>query len=142
MAIHEAIDAQENLKVVEGEVADLLVVGGRIDGVTLADGAEVRGSAVVLTTGTFLRGVIHIGDVSRPGGRMGDKPSVKLAERLDSMGLPLGRLKTGTPPRLASDSIEWDLLEMQPTDEDPAMFSFPVPTALCSTDRVRHRAHK
>jgi len=147
MAIHEAIDAQENLKVVEGEVADLLVVGGRIDGVTLADGAEVRGSAVVLTTGTFLRGVIHIGDVSRPGGRMGDKPSVKLAERLDSMGLPLGRLKTGTPPRLASDSIEWDLLEMQPTDEDPAMFSFLsqrpyVRQIACGIAHTNERTHE
>jgi tRNA uridine 5-carboxymethylaminomethyl modification enzyme len=123
-AIHEAIDAQENLEVVEGEVADLLVADGRIGGVMLADGAEITGSAVVLTTGTFLRGVIHIGDVSRPGGRMGDKPSVKLAERLDAMGLPLGRLKTGTPPRLASDSIAWEKLEMQPADDDPAMFSF------------------
>jgi tRNA uridine 5-carboxymethylaminomethyl modification enzyme len=110
--------------VIEGEVADLLLAGDRIDGVVLADGAEVRGSAVVLTTGTFLRGVIHIGDVSRPGGRMGDKPSVRLAERLDAMGLPLGRLKTGTPPRLASDSIDWSILDMQPADDEPTMFSF------------------
>src|SRR6056297_3393400 len=78
------------------------MAGNEIAGVTLADGAEIHGSAVVLTTGTFLRGVIHIGDVSRPGGRMGDRPSVKLAERLDAMALPLGRLKTGTPPRLSS----------------------------------------
>ena len=123
-AIHEAIDAQDNLEIVEGEVADLLMAGNEIAGVALADGAEINGSAVVLTTGTFLRGVIHIGDVSRPGGRMGDSPSVKLAERLDAMGLPLGRLKTGTPPRLASDSIAWDQLEMQPGDDEPTMFSF------------------
>ena len=147
MAIHEAIDAQENLKVVEGEVADLLIADGRIDGVTLADGAELRGSAVVLTTGTFLRGVIHIGDVSRPGGRMGDKPSVKLAERLDAMGLPLGRLKTGTPPRLASDSIAWDMLEMQPADEDPAMFSFLsqrpyVRQIACGIAHTNERTHE
>src|SRR6056297_494689 len=100
------------------------MAGNEIAGVTLADGAEINGSAVVLTTGTFLRGVIHIGDVSRPGGRMGDRPSVKLAERLDAMALPLGRLKTGTPPRLASDSIAWDQLEMQPGDDEPTMFSF------------------
>jgi tRNA uridine 5-carboxymethylaminomethyl modification enzyme len=123
-AIHEAVEMQAKLEVIEGEVADLLLAGDRIDGVVLADGAEVRGSAVVLTTGTFLRGVIHIGDVSRPGGRMGDEPSVRLAERLDAMGLPLGRLKTGTPPRLASDSIDWSILDMQPADDEPTMFSF------------------
>lgn len=123
-AIHEAIDAQARLSVIEGEVADLIVTDGSIGGVVLADGAEVMGSAVVLTTGTFLRGVIHIGDVSRPGGRMGDKPSVKLAERLEAMELPLGRLKTGTPPRLASSSIDWSGLDMQPADDDPTLFSF------------------
>ncbi len=123
-AIHEAIDHQENLSVIEGEVADLIVSNGIIGGVTLADGSEVTGLTVVLTTGTFLRGMIHIGDVSRPGGRMGDKPSVKLAERLDAMELPLGRLKTGTPPRLASSSIDWSGLDMQPADDEPTMFSF------------------
>ncbi len=74
----------------------------------MADGSDLRAGAVVLTTGTFLRGVIHIGDVRRAGGRMGDKPSVRLAERLDALGLPLGRLKTGTPPRLDGRTIDWD----------------------------------
>lgn len=123
-AVLEAVEAQPGLAVIEGEVADLLVAGGQVQGVMLADGAEVPASAVVLTTGTFLRGVIHIGDVSRPGGRMGDKPSVRLAERLDDLGLPLGRLKTGTPPRLHTRSIRWDILEMQPADDAPSMFSF------------------
>jgi tRNA uridine 5-carboxymethylaminomethyl modification enzyme len=123
-AIHEAVREQRNLDVIEGEVADLLIKDHGIMGVRLADGAEIPGSAVVLTTGTFLRGVIHIGDVARPGGRMGDKPSVLLAERLDAMNLPLGRLKTGTPPRLASDSIDWSSLDSQPADDDPTMFSF------------------
>jgi tRNA uridine 5-carboxymethylaminomethyl modification enzyme len=123
-AILDAVDAQGKLSVIEGEVGDLLLSDDAIDGVVLIDGSEIRASAVVLTTGTFLRGVIHIGDVSRPGGRMGDKPSVKLAERLDEMNLPLGRLKTGTPPRLASSSIDWAGLEMQPADDDPTMFSF------------------
>jgi tRNA uridine 5-carboxymethylaminomethyl modification enzyme len=123
-AIHEAVREQRNLDVIEGEVADLLIKDHGITGVRLADGAEIPGSAVVLTTGTFLRGVIHIGDVARPGGRMGDKPSVLLAERLDAMNLPLGRLKTGTPPRLASDSIDWSSLDSQPADDDPTMFSF------------------
>ncbi|MFW5654433.1 MAG: tRNA uridine-5-carboxymethylaminomethyl(34) synthesis enzyme MnmG, partial [Roseicyclus sp.] len=93
-------------------------------GVCLADGATITAETVVLTTGTFLRGIIHIGDVSRPGGRIGENPSIRLAERLDALGLPMGRLKTGTPPRLASRSITWDTLELQPADDDPAMFSF------------------
>jgi tRNA uridine 5-carboxymethylaminomethyl modification enzyme len=122
-AIDEAIAAQPGLTVIEGEVADINVESGRVSGVVLADGVRIPAGAVVLTTGTFLRGVIHIGDVSRPGGRMGDTSSVKLAERLDALGLPMGRLKTGTPPRLRHGSIRWDGLEMQPADDEPFLFS-------------------
>ncbi len=118
------IQSQPNLTIVEGEAADFLMVRDRVSGVILADGSEISAGAVVLTTGTFLRGVIHIGDVSRPGGRMGDKPSIKLAERIDSFGLNLGRLKTGTPPRLDGTTIDWTDLEEQPADDDPVMFSF------------------
>jgi len=117
-------ESTENLTVIEGEAIDLLMEGARVAGVVLADGAEIVAGAVVLTTGTFLRGIIHIGDISRPGGRMGDNPSVKMAERLDSYGLPLGRLKTGTPPRLDGRTIDWSELEMQPGDDEPTMFSF------------------
>ena len=113
-----------NLDIVEGEATDLIVEAGRVSGVVLRNGNEIRAAGVILTTGTFLRGVIHIGDVSRPGGRMGDDPSVKMAERLDSFGLPLGRLKTGTPPRLDGRTINWDVLEKQPSDDDPVLFSF------------------
>ncbi len=115
---------QDRLEVIEGEAADFTMRGGHVTGVVLADGTELTARAVVLTTGTFLRGVIHIGDVSRPGGRMGDKPSVKLAERVDSFGLTMGRLKTGTPPRLDGRTINWDVLESQPGDSEPTMFSF------------------
>ncbi len=118
------IQGCENLTVVEGEAVDFIMTGQNVSGVVLADGSEIKSEAVVLTTGTFLRGLIHIGDVSKPGGRMGDKPSVKLAERIDSFGLPLGRLKTGTPPRLDGKTIRWDLLEEQAGDEDPVVFSF------------------
>ncbi|NSY37400.1 tRNA uridine-5-carboxymethylaminomethyl(34) synthesis enzyme MnmG [Leisingera sp. ANG59] len=117
-------ESRPNLDIVEGEVTDFLMSGGTVAGVTLADGSEIAAKSVVLTSGTFLRGVIHIGDVSRPGGRMGDKPSVKLAERLDSFELPLGRLKTGTPPRLDGRTINWDALDAQPGDDDPVFFSF------------------
>ncbi|QGY00145.1 tRNA uridine-5-carboxymethylaminomethyl(34) synthesis enzyme MnmG [Roseovarius faecimaris] len=118
------IEAQPNLTIIEGEACDFLMSGEAVTGVVLDDGTEVNARAVVLTTGTFLRGVIHIGDVSRPGGRMGDRPSVKLAERIDSFDLTLGRLKTGTPPRLDAKTINWDILESQPGDDDPVMFSF------------------
>ena len=123
-AIQKMIGAQDHLQVIEAEASDLLLEGRQVKGVVLADGSTVNSGAVVLTTGTFLRGVIHIGDVSRPGGRIGDDPSITLAERIDSFGLPLGRLKTGTPPRLDGRTIRWDQLEQQPGDDEPTMFSF------------------
>jgi len=123
-AMQQLTDQQPNLDVIEGEVTDLFETADNVAGVILGDGSQIASRSVVLTTGTFLRGVIHIGDVSRPGGRMGDKPSVALAERLDGYGLPMGRLKTGTPPRLDGRTIDWSDLAMQPGDDDPALFSF------------------
>jgi tRNA uridine 5-carboxymethylaminomethyl modification enzyme len=117
-------EKRDNLSIVIGEVTDFLMSGDTVTGVKLSDGSEIKSKRVILTTGTFLRGVIHIGDVSYSGGRMGDKASVKLAERIDSFELPLGRLKTGTPPRLDGRTIKWDLLESQAGDDDPALFSF------------------
>ncbi|MCA0870433.1 tRNA uridine-5-carboxymethylaminomethyl(34) synthesis enzyme MnmG [Seohaeicola saemankumensis] len=140
-------EAQQNLDIVEGEVVDFLMNGGSVAGVVLADGSELHSRSVVLTSGTFLRGLIHIGDVSRPGGRMGDKPSVKLAERIDEFGLPLGRLKTGTPPRLDGRTIDWDGLEMQPGDENPVLFSFlstkvTAPQISCGITHTNERTHE
>ena len=123
-AIQAQLKATENLTLLNGEVVDLLGAPSNISGVVLGDGSELRSHSVILTTGTFLRGIIHIGDVSRPGGRMGDKPSVKLAQRIDEFGLSLGRLKTGTPPRLDGTTIDWRGLESQPGDEMPTLFSF------------------
>ncbi len=121
--LSEIVDRPE-INVVEGEVTDFLMDRDAVTGVILADGAEIAAAATVLTTGTFLRGVIHIGDVSRPGGRIGERPSIRLADRIDGFGAPLGRLKTGTPPRLRSETINWDTLEGQPGDNDPSLFSF------------------
>ncbi|QFT82992.1 tRNA uridine 5-carboxymethylaminomethyl modification enzyme MnmG [Roseovarius sp. THAF27] len=118
------VASQPNLSVIEGEAADFIMTDQRVSGIVLSDGSEISARAVVLTTGTFLRGVIHIGDVSRPGGRMGDNPSVRLAERIDTFGLPLGRLKTGTPPRLDGKTIDWAGLDMQAADDQPVLFSF------------------
>ena len=118
------IEAHPLITIIEGEAVDFIVNGDRIAGITTAEDISISSGAVILTTGTFLRGVIHIGDVQKAGGRMGDNPSQKLAERIDSFGLNLGRLKTGTPPRLDGRTIKWDGLEMQPADEIPSLFSF------------------
>ncbi|MEO1788432.1 MAG: tRNA uridine-5-carboxymethylaminomethyl(34) synthesis enzyme MnmG [Pseudomonadota bacterium] len=118
------METAPGLSIVEGEAADFLMSSDSVRGIRLADGQELRAPAAVLTTGTFLRGVIHIGSERRSGGRMGEKPSVKLAERIDSFGLPLGRLKTGTPPRLDGKTIDWGSLGSQPGDEEPVLFSF------------------
>jgi tRNA uridine 5-carboxymethylaminomethyl modification enzyme len=103
---HE-IANQENLQALEGEVADLIVENGRCAGVELADGRRIKAAAVVLTTGTFLRGLIHVGDKQIPAGRVNEPPSVKLAQRLAALKLNLGRLKTGTPPRLDGRTIDY-----------------------------------
>ena len=123
-AMLREMEAHPLIKIIEGEVVDFLMKGSAIRGVTLADESKVEARAVVLTTGTFLRGVIHIGDIQKSGGRMGDNASQKLAMRIDEFGLPLGRLKTGTPPRLDGRTIDWTGLEMQAADEDPVLFSF------------------
>ncbi|WP_412504266.1 tRNA uridine-5-carboxymethylaminomethyl(34) synthesis enzyme MnmG [Roseovarius sp. SYSU LYC5161] len=145
-AMTHEMRSQERLTIVEGEVADFRMENGAVNGVVLADGSEIRCGACILTTGTFLRGVIHIGDVARPGGRIDDKPSVRLAERIDSFELDLGRLKTGTPPRLDGKTINWDILEKQPGDKDPVMFSFlsGAPAALqiaCAITHTNEQTH-
>ena len=146
-AMLEETEARQGLEIVEGEAVDFLMQGNRVAGVVLADGSEIPARAVILTSGTFLRGVIHIGDVKRPGGRMGDKPSVKLAERIDGFNLPLGRLKTGTPPRLDGRTIAWDGLEKQPGDDDPVLFSFlskgvQAPQISCGITHTNPRTHE
>ena len=140
-------ERQENLTIVEGEVTDFILDNGKVSGAVLADGEQIAAAAVVLTTGTFLRGVIHIGDVSRSGGRMGDKASVDLANRIDSFNLPLGRLKTGTPPRLDGRTIDWEKLESQPGDDEPVLFSFlsettSAPQISCGITHTNEETHK
>lgn len=123
-AIVQLLANTERLTVVVGEVVDFLLDGAEAKGVRLADGSEVHAKSVVLTSGTFLGGKIFVGKESRPGGRMGDKPSNLLAKKISDLGLPVGRLKTGTPPRLDGRTIDWTVLEMQSGDEQPTMFSF------------------
>jgi tRNA uridine 5-carboxymethylaminomethyl modification enzyme len=146
-AMAREIRAAAGLKLIEGEAVALLLDGEVVTGVRLADGTELAAPAVVLTTGTFLRGVIHIGDKQKAGGRMGDRPSVRLAEQIEEFGLPLGRLKTGTPPRLDGKSINWAVLEDQPGDDEPEMFSFlnraPVVRQVsCGITHTNARTHE
>ena len=122
-AMQAAISAQPNLDVIEGEVDDLVVTDGAISGVVLLDGRRFSTKAVVLTTGTFLRGLIHRGEETTPAGRVGEKPVLGLSTRLENLGLELGRLKTGTPARLDKDSIDYSILEEQPGDNPPEAFS-------------------
>jgi tRNA uridine 5-carboxymethylaminomethyl modification enzyme len=122
-AMQAAMVATPGLTVIEGEVDDLTLVDGRVTGVVLRDGRAFACGAVVLTTGTFLRGLIHIGDRRTPAGRMGEGPAMGLSATLERAGFALGRLKTGTPPRLDGRTIDWAALEMQPGDDEPEPFS-------------------
>lgn len=145
-AMQHLLSAEPLLQVIEGEVIDLITAFGSVAGVVLQDGSRIDASAVILTAGTFLNGLIHIGDQQNPGGRMGDRPAVPLAQRLAEMDLPRGRLKTGTPPRLSGRTIDWARLEMQPGDDDPVLFSFlnTLPTARqisCGITHTNERTH-
>ncbi len=122
-AMQDAIRRTPNLAVIEAEADDLTVENGRVCGVIFADGREIQTGAVVLTTGTFLRGLIHIGEKQIPAGRVGEAPAIGLSRTLERAGFALGRLKTGTPPRLDGRTIDWAALEMQPGDEPPEPFS-------------------
>lgn len=131
LAMQDAIRAQANLDVVEGEVLDLEVEDGLVAAVLLADGRRLACGAVVLTTGTFLRGLIHIGDRKIVAGRMNEQASIGLSATMERIGFNLGRLKTGTPPRLDGRTIDWKSLESQAADDNPVPFSL-------MTDRIRN----
>src|ERR1700724_2668363 len=123
-AMQGAIRDIANLSVIDAEAADILLENGRVEGIETANRETIGCGALVLTTGTFLRGVIHIGTKTFPAGRMGESPAIRLGERLEELGLGLGRLKTGTPPRLDGGTIDWDVLERQSGDAEPQPFSF------------------
>ncbi|KAB0679355.1 tRNA uridine-5-carboxymethylaminomethyl(34) synthesis enzyme MnmG [Aureimonas leprariae] len=147
-AMQAAIRDHSGLTVLEGDAFDLVFDGeGRVAGVAMADGQRIGARAVVLTTGTFLGGVIHIGDRRIPAGRMGEDPSLGLSGTLRRLGLQLGRLKTGTPARLDGRTIDWDGLEMQRPDEEPYPFSFlteriTVPQIDCGITRTTPETHR
>ncbi len=163
LAMQRAIRETPNLTVIEGGVEDITVTTGdglalppspqgggelqsRVTGVVLANGERLNAGAVVLTTGTFLNGLIHIGEQKIPAGRAGEAPALKLSERLYALGLQLGRLKTGTPARLDGKSIDWSGLEMQEADDNPVPFSFltdkiTTPQIACGITRTTAATH-
>lgn len=146
-AIQSLLAEQEGLTIAAGEAFDLIESAGQVAGVMLADGRRFGAGTVVLTTGTFLRGLIHIGEQRIPAGRVGEAPSLGLSATLARHGFPLGRLKTGTPPRLDGRSIAWDQLEMQPGDETPEPFSamttaITTPQIACGITRTTLATHE
>lgn len=145
-AIQQMVASQDRLNVVEGAVADLLVKDGTCVGVRLVSRETLGSRAVVLTTGTFLRGIIHRGGERIPAGRVGEAPANALGERLEALKLPMGRLKTGTPPRLDGRTINWDVVEKQAADAEPVPFSFlnraiTVPQIECGITHTNQQTH-
>ncbi|HYC18009.1 MAG TPA: tRNA uridine-5-carboxymethylaminomethyl(34) synthesis enzyme MnmG [Pseudolabrys sp.] len=146
-AMQAAIRATPNLHVIEAEANDLGIECARVRAVKLADGRVISTGAVVLTTGTFLRGLIHIGERQIPAGRVGEAPTIGLSRTLETLGFALGRLKTGTPPRLDGRTIDWSALEMQPGDDPPEPFSILTtridnPQVECGITRTNEATHK
>ncbi|GIR78223.1 MAG: tRNA uridine 5-carboxymethylaminomethyl modification enzyme MnmG [Alphaproteobacteria bacterium] len=146
-AIQAFLAEQENLIILEGVVADIEINQGRVSGILTENGEMIKSDAVVLTTGTFLGGLIHLGSEKTPAGRVGEAPSLALAKRLREMKLPVGRLKTGTPARLDGRTIDWSRLTMQPADPDPVPFStltdqIDTPQIECGITRTNSKTHK
>jgi tRNA uridine 5-carboxymethylaminomethyl modification enzyme len=145
-AVQRIIDRQAGVEVVEGEASALRLEGRRLRGIDLADGRRLRSATVVLATGTFLGGKLHFGMESRLGGRVGERAATQLAHQLRELGLPLARLKTGTPPRLDGRTIDWAALERQESDAAPWAMSpmssgRPVPQLFCAITRTNLRTH-
>jgi tRNA uridine 5-carboxymethylaminomethyl modification enzyme len=145
-AMQAAIRDTANLNVIEGEADDLIVRDSRVTGIRLADGRELSAGAVVITTGTFLRGLIHLGEKNWPAGRVGEAPALGLSKSFEAAGFKLGRLKTGTPPRLDGTTIDWASVEMQPGDDPPEPFSvmtekITTPQIQCGITRTTPATH-
>ncbi len=145
-AMQAAITETASLSVVEGEADELIVASGHVVGVRLAGGREIAAGAVVITTGTFLRGRIHLGERNWAAGRVGEAPALRLSGSFERAGFTLGRLKTGTPPRLDGTTIDWSAVEMQPGDDPPEPFSvmtnrITTPQIQCGITRTTKATH-
>jgi len=146
-AMQNAITATVHLSVIEGEADELIISVDRVTGVRLTDRRELSAAAVVITTGTFLRGLIHLGEKTWPAGRVGEAPALGLSRSFEHLGFTLGRLKTGTPPRLDGTTIDWPAVEMQPGDDPPEPFSvmtdaITTPQIECGITRTTSATHE
>jgi tRNA uridine 5-carboxymethylaminomethyl modification enzyme len=146
-AMQAAITETQNLSVIEGEADELIVSDGRVTGIRLADGRVLSAGAAVITTGTFLRGLIHLGEKNWPAGRVDEAPAMGLSASFERAGFTLGRLKTGTPPRLDGTTIDWSAVEMQPGDDPPEPFSvmtdrITTPQIQCGITRTMPATHE
>ncbi len=146
-AMQAAIRETANLSVIEGEADELVVSNGRVTGIRMGEGRELTACAVVITTGTFLRGLIHLGEKNWPAGRVGEAPAMGLSASFERAGFTLGRLKTGTPPRLDGATIDWSAVEMQPGDDPPEPFSvmtdrITTPQIQCGITRTTPATHE
>ncbi|MFL2821805.1 MAG: tRNA uridine-5-carboxymethylaminomethyl(34) synthesis enzyme MnmG [Candidatus Puniceispirillales bacterium] len=145
-SVQEILLNQQKIRVIEGFVDDLIINNQKIKGVVLDNDKKFFCSSLVITTGTFLGGKIFVGKETFEAGRLGDKSSSKLSQKIRNLGFPLGRLKTGTPPRLVKNTIDWDLIEPQSADENPVPFSYltskiEVPQIKCGITRTTEKTH-
>ena len=146
-AMQKILSDYPNLTLLEGGAEDLVIDNNQVTGVVTGTGETINCRTIVLTTGTFLRGLIHRGEEKIPAGRVGEKPTIKLAETLSELGFPLSRLKTGTPARLDGRTINWDILEAQKPDENPVPFSYmsdkiKVPQIDCHITYTNEKTHQ
>jgi len=146
-AVQSLLAEYDNLSIIEAAIGDILIENAQIVGVVTEQGEEIRCQSVVLTTGTFLGGLIHLGGERIPAGRIGENPSNQLAKRLRWLALPVGRLKTGTPARLDGRTINWASLEMQKADAEPIPFSYmtdkiTIPQIECGITRTNEKTHQ
>jgi len=146
-AIHRMLDGQDHLTIVEGEVASLILSDSRVSGIAMADGSTINAQAVILATGTFLNGKLFRGEETVEGGRTGEAASVSLGQQIRDAGLPIARLKTGTPPRIDGRTINWAVLPEQPSDDDgwtmsPLSKGRTVPQTFCAVSRTNARTHE
>ena len=145
-AIQSALASTDNLTIIEGEADDLIIKDHALTGIRLADGRDLAARSIVITTGTFLRGLIHLGERSWPAGRIDEAPSLGLSQSFERIGFTLGRLKTGTPPRLDGSTIDWSAVEMQPGDDPAEPFSvlterITTPQIQCGITRTLPATH-
>ena len=145
-SVQDILLLQQKIKIIEGFVDDIIIENQQVKGIVLENDMKIHCDSLVITTGTFLGGKIFVGEKTFEAGRVGDKSSSKLSKKIRKLGFPVGRLKTGTPPRLMKNTINWDLIELQSADQNPVPFSYltskiEVPQIKCGITRTTKKTH-